>query len=71
MALLIQVEALLMNAKVLTPEDTPVKVTNIQQIIIAINSLSKVFLLILIVLLLYLIFLLMDISSKIGFFFFS
>ncbi|PON35693.1 Coatomer beta subunit [Parasponia andersonii] len=38
-----QVEALIMNAKVLTPEETPVKVTNVQQIIIAINSLSKGF----------------------------
>ncbi|KAM6601711.1 hypothetical protein CsatA_021320 [Cannabis sativa] len=38
-----QVEALLINAKVLTPEETPVKVASIQQIIIAINSLSKGF----------------------------
>lgn len=38
-----QVEALLMNVKVLTPEETHVKVSNIQQIIIAINSLSKGF----------------------------
>ncbi|KAL5579569.1 hypothetical protein UlMin_012011 [Ulmus minor] len=38
-----QVEALLMSAKVLSHEETPSKVTNIQQIIIAINSLSKGF----------------------------
>ncbi|XP_048334251.2 exportin-T isoform X1 [Ziziphus jujuba] len=38
-----QVEALLMNAKVLSPEESPVKVANIQQIIMAINSLSKGF----------------------------
>lgn len=31
-----------MNAKVLSPEESPVKVANIQQIIMAINSLSKV-----------------------------
>ncbi|EXB23808.1 hypothetical protein L484_009569 [Morus notabilis] len=37
----IQVEALLMNVQALTPEETPVKLTHIQQIIIAINSLSK------------------------------
>ncbi|XP_004303696.1 PREDICTED: exportin-T-like [Fragaria vesca subsp. vesca] len=38
-----QVEALLMNAKVLTPEEAPQKIANIQQIIVAINSLSKGF----------------------------
>lgn len=31
-----------MNAKVLTPEEAPQKIANIQQIIVAINSLSKV-----------------------------
>ncbi|CAL2244979.1 unnamed protein product [Prunus armeniaca] len=38
-----QVEALLRNAKVLTPEEAPKKFANIQQIIVAINSLSKGF----------------------------
>ncbi|XP_050384216.1 exportin-T [Argentina anserina] len=38
-----QVEALLMNARVLTPEEAPQKIANIQQIIVAINSLSKGF----------------------------
>ncbi|BBG98791.1 ARM repeat superfamily protein [Prunus dulcis] len=38
-----QVEALLRNAKVLTPEEAPQKLANIQQIIVAINSLSKGF----------------------------
>ncbi|KAF3452025.1 hypothetical protein FNV43_RR08121 [Rhamnella rubrinervis] len=38
-----QVEALVMNAKVLMPEERPVKIANIQQIIMAINSLSKGF----------------------------
>lgn len=33
-----------MNAKVLTPEEAPQKIANIQQIIVAINSLSKVLL---------------------------
>jgi len=39
---LIQVEALLINANVLNPEESPVKIANIQQIIMAINALSKV-----------------------------
>ena len=39
---LTQVVALLMNAKLLTPEETHAKVAVIQQIIMAINSLSKV-----------------------------
>nr|XP_034896148.1 exportin-T-like isoform X2 [Populus alba] len=38
-----QVEALLINANVLNPEESPVKVANIQQIIMAINALSKGF----------------------------
>ncbi|XP_022721599.1 exportin-T-like isoform X3 [Durio zibethinus] len=38
-----QVEAMLMNAKRLNPEDSPLKIANIQQIIVAINALSKGF----------------------------
>ncbi|KAI5602377.1 hypothetical protein POPTR_001G168100v4 [Populus trichocarpa] len=38
-----QVEALLINANVLNPEESPVKIANIQQIIMAINALSKGF----------------------------
>ncbi|KAK6284314.1 hypothetical protein POUND7_003266 [Theobroma cacao] len=38
-----QVEAMLMNAKILTPEEYPLKIANIQQIIVAINALSKGF----------------------------
>ncbi|PQM37140.1 exportin-T isoform X2 [Prunus yedoensis var. nudiflora] len=38
-----QVEALLQNAKVLTPEEAPKKFANIQQIIVVINSLIKGF----------------------------
>ncbi|KAL0009814.1 hypothetical protein SO802_004922 [Lithocarpus litseifolius] len=38
-----QVEALLMNAKLLSPEEAPAKIAIIQQIIVAINSLSKGF----------------------------
>ncbi|KAH7565587.1 hypothetical protein ACOSP7_019978 [Xanthoceras sorbifolium] len=38
-----QVQALLLNAKTLNPEESPAKITNIQQIIMAINSLSKGF----------------------------
>jgi exportin-T len=37
-----QVEALLMNAKLLSPEENPAKIAIIEQIIVAINSLSKV-----------------------------
>ncbi|XP_044486758.1 exportin-T-like [Mangifera indica] len=38
-----QVQALLQNAKALNPEEYPVKIANAQQIIMAINSLSKGF----------------------------
>ncbi|XWS18812.1 hypothetical protein CRYUN_Cryun32bG0077100 [Craigia yunnanensis] len=38
-----RVEAMLMNAKVLNPEESPLKIANIQQIIVAINALSKGF----------------------------
>ncbi|GLU14243.1 hypothetical protein SLE2022_308250 [Rubroshorea leprosula] len=38
-----QVETSLMNAKVLSPEESPAKIANIQQIIMAINALSKGF----------------------------
>ncbi|KAK3220294.1 hypothetical protein Dsin_014264 [Dipteronia sinensis] len=38
-----QVQALLLNAKTLNPEESPQKITNVQQIIVAINSLSKGF----------------------------
>ncbi|CAI0470706.1 unnamed protein product [Linum tenue] len=38
-----QIEVLLMNAKILNPEESPAKVANIQQIIMAINALSKGF----------------------------
>ncbi|KAK4837810.1 hypothetical protein QYF36_008618 [Acer negundo] len=38
-----QVQALLLNAKTLNPEESPAKITNVQQIIVAINSLSKGF----------------------------
>ncbi|XVF27059.1 hypothetical protein REPUB_Repub14bG0073900 [Reevesia pubescens] len=38
-----QVEAILKNAKVLNPEESPQKIVNIQQIIVAINALSKGF----------------------------
>ncbi|XVF25223.1 hypothetical protein REPUB_Repub13aG0194600 [Reevesia pubescens] len=38
-----QVEAVLMNAKILNPEESPKKFANIQQIIVAINALSKGF----------------------------
>ncbi|OMO70638.1 Armadillo-like helical, partial [Corchorus capsularis] len=38
-----QVEATLLNAKALSPEESPLKVANIQQIIVAINALSKGF----------------------------
>ncbi|XP_055825792.1 exportin-T isoform X1 [Solanum dulcamara] len=38
-----QVEALLLNAKAQNPEESPAKITNIQQIIMAINALSKGF----------------------------
>ncbi|XP_011035726.1 PREDICTED: exportin-T-like isoform X2 [Populus euphratica] len=38
-----QVEALLINANVLNPEESPVKIANIQHIIMAINALSKGF----------------------------
>lgn len=38
-----QVEALLMNAKLLSPEENPAKIAIIEQIIVAINSLSKGF----------------------------
>ncbi|XVF86906.1 hypothetical protein PTKIN_Ptkin18bG0078600 [Pterospermum kingtungense] len=38
-----QVEAVLMNAKGLNPEESPLKIANIQQIIVAINALSKGF----------------------------
>ncbi|KAK1576253.1 hypothetical protein Q3G72_012347 [Acer saccharum] len=38
-----QVQALLLNAKTLDPEESPAKITNVQQIIVAINSLSKGF----------------------------
>ncbi|CAI0419076.1 unnamed protein product [Linum tenue] len=38
-----QIEVLLMNAKNLNPEESPAKVANIQQIIMAINALSKGF----------------------------
>lgn len=37
-----QVEVLLLNAKALSPEELPTKIANLQQIIMAINSLSKV-----------------------------
>lgn len=37
-----QVEAVLMNAKGLNPEESPLKIANMQQIIVAINALSKV-----------------------------
>jgi exportin-T len=37
-----QVDALLMNAKLLSLEEAPAKIAVIQQIIMAINSLSKV-----------------------------
>ena len=40
-----QIEAMLMSAKVLNPEESPIKIANIQQIIVAINALSKVTLL--------------------------
>lgn len=42
----IQVEALLINAKLLNAEEANAKIAVIQQIIMAINSLSKVFFLI-------------------------
>nr|XP_009779658.1 PREDICTED: exportin-T isoform X2 [Nicotiana sylvestris] len=38
-----QVEALLLNAKAQNPEESPAKIANIQQIIMAINALSKGF----------------------------
>ncbi|KAJ0007010.1 hypothetical protein Pint_29154 [Pistacia integerrima] len=38
-----QVQALLQNAKALNPEESPAKIANAQQIIMAINSLSKGF----------------------------
>ncbi|CAH9088624.1 unnamed protein product [Cuscuta europaea] len=38
-----QVEAMLVNAKVLNPEESPEKMVNLQQIIMAINALSKGF----------------------------
>ncbi|XP_022715279.1 exportin-T-like isoform X3 [Durio zibethinus] len=38
-----QVEVMLMNAKVLNPEESPLKLANIQQIIMVINALSKGF----------------------------
>ncbi|TXG68329.1 hypothetical protein EZV62_003264 [Acer yangbiense] len=38
-----QVQALLLNAKTLDPEESPAKITNVQLIIVAINSLSKGF----------------------------
>uniref|UniRef100_A0A5B6Z9J3 Exportin-T n=2 Tax=Davidia involucrata TaxID=16924 RepID=A0A5B6Z9J3_DAVIN len=38
-----QVEALLLNAKLQNPEESPAKISNIQQIIMAINALSKGF----------------------------
>lgn len=38
-----QVEAVLMNAKGLNPEESPLKIANMQQIIVAINALSKGF----------------------------
>lgn len=37
-----QIEALIANAKVQNPEESPAKIWNIQQIIMAINALSKV-----------------------------
>lgn len=40
--LFIQVEILLMNAKLADAEESPAKIVNIQQIIVAINALSKV-----------------------------
>lgn len=43
---LIQVEALLINAKLLNVEEANAKIAVIQQIIMAINSLSKVLFLI-------------------------
>jgi hypothetical protein len=39
---LIQVETLLINANALSPEESPAKIANIQQVIMAINALSKV-----------------------------
>ncbi|XP_031092044.1 exportin-T-like [Ipomoea triloba] len=38
-----QVEALLLNAKLLNPDESPGKIVNLQQIIMAINALSKGF----------------------------
>ncbi|XP_019198752.1 PREDICTED: exportin-T-like [Ipomoea nil] len=38
-----QVEALLLNAKLVNPEESPGKIVNLQQIIMAINALSKGF----------------------------